>query len=480
MRTLRGRIGLTLLVFALVTLMAMGGAVWVSLRDLHQDAAAGALAELTIPYAVRAGQQLPAEALRRRSPNDRPTREVVDWLRDSQAGGRAIAEFTAFVREAQDEIDAAGITVMLVQDGSSVVRSPASGEIGIVDDLSPLTLPESGGEVVTGKSQMAEIGPVLYAATSIRRPRADRELPVLVLMREDNSAALATADLVRALTLAGLVLLVVGIPMAVGLSRSVTRPLRRLSAATADVAAGKVPEPLPTSGPLEVAEASTAFNAMAAEVDATREAQRQLLADIRHDLRTPLTVIAGFSEALRDGTASGESAVRAAEAISDEAGRLERMLDDLDHLTVPGVASPPLRVESVDSLEVARAAVDRFAAEAESRDQQLLVADDAAGGTLTADRDALDRILGNLIDNALRHAPAPGGHVTLELTASAGESRWRCWMTAPASPVPPSPTCSTASTGVTPRAPTVVPAWAWPSCVTWRKPSAVKCSPRTW
>ena len=416
MSTLRGRIGLALLVFGLVTLLAMGGALWISLRDLHRDAAEGALAELTIPYAVRAGRQLPVDVLRRRDPDERPSLEVVKRFRDSQAGKRAAAEFSAFVQEAQEEIDAAGISVMLIQDGSIVVRSPISGEIEMLDEVPDLQLPGIGGEVLTGTTEVADIGTVLYAATSVRGPRAERILPALVLIREDDSAALATADLFRALSLAGLLLVVIGIPMAVGLSRSVTRPLRRLSEATGTVARGKVPEPLPTTGPIEVAEASAAFNAMAAEVDATREAQRQLLADIRHDLRTPLTVISGFSEALRDGTATGEVAERAAGTISEEARRLERMLDDLDHLTVPGVAGPPLRLEAIDSLVVARGAVERFVAEAENRKQELAIADGAVSVPMTADRDALDRILGNIIANALTHAPSPGGHVTVEVT----------------------------------------------------------------
>lgn len=420
MTTLRGRIGLALLVFGLVTLLTMGGAVWVSLRDLHRDAAEGALAELTIPYAVRAGRQLPVETLRRRDPDERPSAEVVERFRESQAGRRATAEFTAFVQEAQEEIDAADISVMLIQDGRVVVRSPISGEIVSLDELPDLDLPQVGGEVVTGTTEMDDIGAALYAATSVRGPRAERILPALVLVREDDSAALATADLIRALSMASLLLVVIGIPMAAGLSRSVTRPLHRLSEATGAVARGKVPQPLPTTGPVEVAEASAAFNAMAAEVDATREAQRQLLADIRHDLRTPLTVIGGFSEALRDGTATGETAERAASAISDEAGRLERMLDDLDHLTVPGVAGPPLRLETIDSREIAEDAVERFAAEAENRQQVLSVADSAMRFPLSADRDALDRILGNIVANALAHAPTPGGHVVLEVNVSDG------------------------------------------------------------
>jgi signal transduction histidine kinase len=244
-----------------------------------------------------------------------------------------------------------------------------------------------------------------------------------MLAQPDTSAQEATAAILGALAVAALLLLLIGIPLAVGLSRSVTRPLRRLALATGDVARGRLPEPVPTTGPVEVAEASAAFNAMAAEVGATREAQRQLLADIRHDLRTPLTVIGGFAEAMRDGTAAGEAAMRAADAISDEAGRLERMLDDLDQLAVPGVSGPPLRLESIDGLEVLRGAAERFTPEAEARGQTLAIATDTEGAarlTLTADRDALDRILGNIVANALTHAPSPGGHVTLEARADSG------------------------------------------------------------
>jgi two-component system OmpR family sensor kinase len=231
---------------------------------------------------------------------------------------------------------------------------------------------------------------------------------------------------VRALAVAAVVLLLVGVPLAVGLGRSVSGPLRRLALASDTVAAGRVPDALPITGPREVAEASAAFNAMAAEVDATRRAQRQLLADVRHDLRTPLTVIGGFSEALRDGTATGDAAERAATAISDEAGRLERMLADLDHLAMPGSEGPTLRLGSIVALDLARATVERFAGEAEARGQSLALADDAARAgpaSLVADRDALDRILGNIVANALDHAPSPGGRIEVEvqlLSASDG------------------------------------------------------------
>ena len=68
MKTLRGRIGLVMLTFALITLVTLGGALWLSIRDLHRDAAQGTLAELTVPYAIRGGQQIPLELLRERTP----------------------------------------------------------------------------------------------------------------------------------------------------------------------------------------------------------------------------------------------------------------------------------------------------------------------------------------------------------------------------------------------------------------------------
>ena len=299
-----------------------------------------------------------------------------------------------------------------------MVRDPDTDAIATLATAPRFRAPGLAGQVETGTTVVEGLGEVLYAATLIREPLTDRSVPTLLLVREDDSARLASGDLVWALAVAAIVLLLVGTPLAVGLGRSVSGPLRRLALASGTVAAGRVPEPLPTSGPREVAEASAAFNAMAAEVDATRRAQRQLLADVRHDLRTPLTVIGGFSEALRDGTASGEAAERAAAAISDETGRLERMLADLDHLTMPGSDGPPMRLESLVALDLAIATVGRFAGEAEARGQSLALAEDAGGaGTawLVADRDALDRILGNLVANALAHAPSPGGDIRVEV-----------------------------------------------------------------
>ena len=104
------------------------------------------------------------------------------------------------------------------------------------------------GVVETGSTVIEGLGEVLYAATLIREPLSDRSVPTLMLVREDDSARLASGDLVRALAVAAVVLLLVGIPLAVGLGRSVSGPLRRLAFASGTVAAGRVPDALPISG----------------------------------------------------------------------------------------------------------------------------------------------------------------------------------------------------------------------------------------
>jgi signal transduction histidine kinase len=464
-RSLAGRIGAALLVFAIVTLVAVGGALWVALRDLHRDAVLGSLAELTVPYASQARQRFPLEMMGP-AHGGHDGDDALRAFQESRQGQLANEAFEGFVEQTQEEIAAAGISVLLVSDGWTVVRDPATGVIATLATAPRVVAPGGSGLVSTGTTNVEGLGEVLYAATPIRDPLADRSVPTLMLVRQDDSARLATGDLVRALAVATVVLLLVGVPLAVGLGRSVSGPLRRLSAASGTVAAGGVPEALPTTGPREVAEASAAFNAMASEVDATRRAQRQLLADVRHDLRTPLTVIAGFSEALRDGTARGEAAERAATAISDEAGRLERMLADLDHLTMPGSDGPPMRLESLVALDLARATVERFAGEAEARGQSLALADDAerAGSASSATSSPMrwSMLRHRAVASGSRCGPCPPLRAPSAVKVAGWAdpaSSWPSATTGRASRRQPWVASSTASTAPTRPVPRAAPAW---------------------
>ena len=145
-----------------------------------------------------------------------------------------------------------------------------------------------------------------------------------------------------------ILVLLAGAPIAYLLARSVTGPLRRLAAASADLPSGD-PQPLPLEGPTEVRDLTDRFNAMAAELTETRQRESRLLADLRHDLRTPLTVIAGFAAALADGTAVGDDAATAARAIAEEAARLERLVAELEAMERLRGGAAGLRPERLES-----------------------------------------------------------------------------------------------------------------------------------
>jgi two-component system sensor histidine kinase KdpD len=141
---------------------------------------------------------------------------------------------------------------------------------------------------------------------------------------------------------------------------------------------------------------------MTAELDATRRREDDLLANLRHDLRTPLTVIAGFATALRDGTATGASAESAAKAIEEETARLERLVAEVGAVERIRSGDEQIRPELVDAGQIVAATVARFGPRAAAAGVALAtdIADRAPLG-LAADRLALDRMLGNLVENAL-------------------------------------------------------------------------------
>ncbi len=375
-RTLRGRIGLAIAASGLAILVAMGGALFVVLRDLYRTATVATVAGIAVPTVAQARMRFgPGE---RREPGD-----VLGELREQIADGELLV---GLVRA----------------DGSGLeLTGGTSGLTGLA-----LRLPDERGGLTTGSGAVEGVGPVVWAAVPLFGDRSPDGLRWLVVAAPDRSTPRALEALLGALLVAGVVLVVVGAPLAWVLSRSVARPLGRLAAATGVMARGDLPVVLPEEGPAEVAHATAAFNAMAAEVARSRAAQRSLIADLRHDLRTPVTVIAGFAEAIADGTLSGPGVGRAATSIAEEAGRIERMVGDLTLLTDPDGGDRALAIEPLDAGALVRETAARFAAAAEARDRRISVDAPAGPIGLSGDRTACERILANLAANALAHARA--------------------------------------------------------------------------
>ena len=302
------------------------------------------------------------------------------------------------------------------RDGGFVlVQRPNGAVLVLVGNPSSLSIPAapSGADQnAVGTMRTSDGKPFVY----IEPKKATTAGFTFVFAVPDRSVELALGDLWLTMLIVVLVLLIVGAPIAWLLSRSLTGPMRRLAGAAADLPSGSgEQQPLPLEGPSEVRALTERFNAMAHELASTRSEETAMLANLRHDLRTPLTSIGGYAEAIADGTATGERATAAARTISEEAQRLERLVGELGVVERLRQGPAALHPEALNGTEQVAEAMARFQARASAQGVALETAVPVPGEPalhFTGDRLAVERILQNLLENALSVLPK-GGHVWL-------------------------------------------------------------------
>jgi len=271
--------------------------------------------------------------------------------------------------------------------------------------------------VVRGRVQGTFTAPTggrwAFLGQVVAAPGGDRRIIVFV---SPQSRLLMLAwfaeNLLPPLVQAGLVALVLSILLALLISRSVAAPLRRVSGAAESIARGETGTRAPVSGPAEVRALARSFNTMADQVEAAHQSQRDFVANVSHELKTPLTSIQGFSQALLDGTASTpEATARAARVIHDEAERMRRMVDELLILARFDAGQMVMARDPVELGPLLRGCVERLAPQAQAAGVALEL-DVPEKLFVTGDGDRLAQVFANLLDNSVAHAPA-GGKVTV-------------------------------------------------------------------
>ncbi|MFH1329999.1 MAG: HAMP domain-containing sensor histidine kinase [Actinomycetota bacterium] len=212
--------------------------------------------------------------------------------------------------------------------------------------------------------------------------------------------------------------------LAVWLSRFLGRRLEGLSVASRRLAGGDLGARAPVEGSDEIAEVAVAFNDMAGDLEEARRREREFLVSVGHDLRTPLTTIAGYAEALHEGKVGEEDLGKVGGVIHRESGRLSRLLEDLMVLSRLEAGEFTLRPEPVDLSAHLRGTVDAYRGRAEAAGVHL-EADLAEVPPVVVDPDRIDQVVGNLVENALRYTPAEG---TVRLVLRAEGARVRISM----------------------------------------------------
>jgi signal transduction histidine kinase len=210
------------------------------------------------------------------------------------------------------------------------------------------------------------------------------------------------------LVVGGLVFLVVGAALvAVSLlTRALRQPIDRAAAAADRVAAGDLSARIGEVGPDEFARLARAFDSMAGRLEAVDREQREFLADVAHEIATPVNAVVGLAGALADGTAaSRQERAEASELIEGEATRLETLLEDLRRLTRLDLAEP-LRIEAIDIADLCRGVWARFKPSAERAGVEFVI--DAGHFRVTTDPRLVETVLDNLVSNAIRYTPEGG------------------------------------------------------------------------
>ena len=209
----------------------------------------------------------------------------------------------------------------------------------------------------------------------------------------------------------------VGLVVSYFLSGNITRPLRQLSRAAEKIRQGDLKQEVPVETRDEVGQLAGVFNQMSAELAANEKNRQELLANIAHELKTPLAVLQGHLESMLDGVE--QPAPEKLFSMQEEVMRLTRLVGDLRDLSLAQVHRLELHLQPVDLNEKMQRAADML--EPLLEEKQLRFVRELTPGLpeRKMDPDRLNQILYNLITNAIRYT-APGTAILLK-TEQAGE-----------------------------------------------------------
>lgn len=222
----------------------------------------------------------------------------------------------------------------------------------------------------------------------------------------------------QALLLSAVAATVIALVLGGVLAYTMTRPLRELTAATQLLAKGQLGHQVQVRSQDELGELATSFNQMSAELARSTELKKQMTADIAHDLRTPLSVLMGYSEALSDGKIQPTPEIFA--VMNTEARHLNRLVEDLKTLSLADAGELPLSPQLVEPAILIQRSASAYRVQAERAGVAIETQISPDLPTINVDAERMVQVLGNLMSNALRYTPA-GKKIVLSAKEVGGE-----------------------------------------------------------
>lgn len=298
-----------------------------------------------------------------------------------------------------DFVEAGFINVAVARTRIELPATPLLDSLGSDPPLDQVTETEIDGEPVLAYVRALPLGTRTEAKVLVAIGRTEPMLGTNLLMR----------PMLISLGIGALLAVV----LASWVAGRVGKRLDRLADAAAAIAAGDFSVRAPATGGDDVARLGGAFNDMVEQLEDGRRRERDFLMSVGHDLRTPLTTLRGYAEALDAGEIEADDIGRVGGVLRRQTDRLSRLVEDLTLLSRLEAREFTLRPEAVDLTAHVTGLVESQA----ERARQLrvkLVADLEEVGVVLVDPDRMSQVVGNLLDNALRYTPE-GGVVTVAL-----------------------------------------------------------------
>ena len=233
---------------------------------------------------------------------------------------------------------------------------------------------------------------------------------------QEPAVSRLAAAVQRSLWWTGLAAAAAGILLVSLMSRRILAPLQTLSAAARRLGQGDLSQRVPVSGPTELEHLGYTFNTMAENLQHAEQQRRNLMADVAHELRTPLSNIQGYLEAVNDGLlAADQSTIN---TLRQQTAHLVSLVEDLRLLALAEAGALHLNRQPESVEELLGAAVEAFQPRAEAKEISLALAVAPGLPPVSLDRTRIAQVVGNLLENAIFHTPQ-GGAVTVGATLSA-------------------------------------------------------------
>ncbi len=309
-------------------------------------------------------------------------------------------EWKPFIRLFLNEVNITDVNVAILDGNGDVSLATDGTEVADLPSVSnPEVVAEKSREkILTHRDhsqdywfyQVSRINEDHYLLTAAKRP----DISISVLFQD---------ELMKPLFRAGIIALIISFFIGWLIARWITRPLEKISAAAGQIAGGDYVA-VPIEGPEEVRQLAGSFNEMIGKVEDSLQSQRDFVANVSHEFKTPLTSIQGFAQAISDEAITGKKETKkAAGIILNETDRLNHLVNDLLLLARLDAGTMAIEKTDVDVSLIAENVLERLRFLIQNK--KLKVTKHLDKLVLNADGEKINQVITNLLDNAIKYSP---------------------------------------------------------------------------